>query len=146
MKIDQPTTLAAGEFAFQLSPGWTHFGNETRLVLQKPEVEVVGTLLTGWAETDTRLRSAATKAAIRSAEDAAKVEELEPPVVDGSSKKTLWSSVSRAKDGGFFGQFVLTGTSAVLYLTCESLAEPKIAETLFGRLLEAAKAGQAFSL
>lgn len=145
MKIEQPTTLPAGEFEFQVAPGWTHFGDDTRLVLQQDHVELIATVLTGWSEGDRRLQTNATKTAIHSAEEAAKAEGLERAEID-ASEKDLWLSRSRATDGAFFGQLVVTGKTSVLYLSCESLSEPERTVKLFEQLLEAVKASKPFVL
>lgn len=134
----KPTTVPAGEFVLEVPPTWEHRGNETRLVLNGPNAEVIATVLTGWPEGNVQMRGSATKTAIRAAKELAKNEELGKPEVHASPE--LWWSISRAKDGTFFGQLVATGSTTLLYLTYESLGEHDSAEQAFKKLVDCAAA------
>lgn len=132
------TKLTVGEITFELSAGWTHRGNESRQVLQSPTAELILTVLTGWPEGNTKMRANATKTAIREATELMKNEELGEPEVQTSAE--MWWSISKAKDGTFFGQIVATGRLSLLYLTYESLGDHPAAEGRFRKIVDAASA------
>jgi hypothetical protein len=104
--------------------------------LNGPTAEVIATVLTGWPEGNVQMRGSATKTAIRAATELAKNEDLGKPEVHTSPE--LWWSISRAKDGTFFGQLVATGSTSLLYLTYESVGAHDAAETAFKKLVDCA--------